>query len=158
MKNALVNVLILISVSMLTLVGCSSNTQSENTGVGAVAGAVIGGVAGSAFGAGTGRAVAVGVGAVAGALLGGWIGHSMDHSDNQSMCHTLDRNKTNQSSTWHNKKTGAQYTMTPTSKVMSYNGNNYCRQYETTATISGKTQTVTGTACRQSNGTWQTVS
>jgi surface antigen len=158
MKNVLVNIAVLISVSMLALVGCSSNTQSENTGVGAVAGAVIGGVAGSAFGAGTGQAVAVGIGAVAGALLGGYIGHSMDHSDNQTMCHTLDRNKTNHPSNWHNKKTGATYSMKPTSNVMSYNGNSYCRQYETTATISGKTQTVTGTACRQSNGSWRTVS
>jgi surface antigen len=158
MKNSIISVLIAISMSLLALTGCSSNTQQGNTTIGAVSGAVVGGLAGTAFGAGTGRAVAVGVGAVAGALFGGWIGHEMDHSDNTRCCHTLDRNAPNHPHTWKNKRTGAQYTVKPTSRVMTYNGNNYCRQYETTATMNGKTQTSSGIACRQANGSWQVVS
>ena len=73
---------LLIFVLGFSLVACSSNTQNENTGIGAVTGAVLGGLAGSAIGQGTGKVVAVGAGIVAGALLGGYIGHSMDSSDN----------------------------------------------------------------------------
>jgi len=158
MKQLLTNVAILISASMLALVGCSSNTQNENTGIGAVAGAVVGGVAGSAFGGGTGKVVAVGVGAVAGALLGGWMGHSMDHSDNSSMCHALDNNHVGQPSSWKNRKSGARYTMRPTSDVMSYNGNNTCRKFEITGVMDDKKDTTNGIACKNSNGTWNTVS
>lgn len=158
MKQIMTNVAVLITASALALVGCSSNTQGENTGIGAVTGAVAGGLAGSAFGAGTGRAVAVGVGAVAGALLGGWIGHSMDHSDNSAMCKTLDNNSVNQSSSWKNKKTGARYTMKPTSSVMAYQGYNTCRQYEVTGVADGKKETTTGVACKNKNGSWTTVS
>ena len=158
MKNSIICVLIAISMSVLALTGCSSNTQDQNTTIGAVSGAVVGGLAGTAFGAGTGKAVAVGVGAVAGALFGGWVGHSMDHSDNSSTCHAMDHNAPNQPSNWKNKKTGAHYSIQPTSNVMTYNGNNYCRQYESTATMSGKTQSSSGVACRQANGSWQVVS
>lgn len=158
MKQIVTNVAILISASMLALAGCSSNTQNENTTVGAVGGAVVGGLAGSAFGAGTGKAVAVGVGAVAGALLGGWLGHSMDHTDNSSMCNTLDNNSVGQPSSWKNKKTGGRYTMKPTSNVMAYNGNNNCRKYEVTGVVGGKKETTSGIACKTSDGKWATVS
>lgn len=158
MKQIITNIAILISACSLALVGCSSNTQNENTGVGTVAGAVVGGLAGSAFGAGAGKAVAVGVGAVAGALVGGWIGHSMDHSDNAAMCHTLNSNHTNQSSSWKNKKSGARYTMKPTSDVMAYQGHNTCRQYEMTAVSGDKKDTTNGIACKNNNGAWSTVS
>ena len=125
--------------------GCSSsNTQNENTGIGAVTGAVIGGVAGSAFGAGTGQAVAIGVGALAGALIGGVIGHSMDSTDNRQLCNTMENNPTNKPHHWKNQKTGAQYTMVPTSKVIAYDGNNTCRQYRSTAVIDGKQETSSG--------------
>ncbi len=158
MKQIVTNAAILVSASMLALAGCSTNTQNQNTGIGAVSGAVVGGLAGSAFGAGTGKAVAVGVGAVAGALLGGWIGHSMDHSDNSSMNNALDNNATGQSSSWKNRSTGARYTMKPTSNVMTYNGNNTCRKFQITGYKDGKKDTSTGVACKNSNGTWTTVS
>jgi len=158
MKQIVTNVAIIISASLLALAGCSSNTQNENTTIGAVGGAVVGGLAGSAFGAGTGKAVAVGVGAVAGALFGGWLGNSMDHSDNSSSCGCLSNNTTGQSSSWKNKKTGARYTMKPTSDIMAYNGNNTCRKYEITGVVNGKKDTQSGIACKGANGTWNTVS
>lgn len=157
MKNIFTHFAILISACVFALVGCSSNTQSQNTAVGAVAGAVVGGVAGSAIGAGTGQIVAIGAGAVAGALVGGYIGNSMDHSDNRAACKCLNKNRTHKKTSWHNKKTGAHYSMKPTSNVMAYQGNTYCRQFETTATISGKTESASGIACRQADGSWKAV-
>lgn len=156
MKNMVMKLAILLLG--VSLVACSSNTQQENTTVGAATGAVIGGVAGTAFGAGTGRAVAVGVGAVAGAIVGGLVGHNMDSSDNEKMDHAMDHNPTNKLSAWNSKKNGARYKIAPTSDQMSMNGNQNCRKYHTTETINGQTQHVDGIACRQENGNWQPVS
>lgn len=157
MKISLVNIAILISISSLTLVACTTNTQKENTTAGAVAGAVLGGIAGSTIGAGTGQFVAAGVGAVAGALLGGAIGHNMENSDTTKMNNTLDHNAVRKTSKWTNKNTGAKYTMAPMSHVMTYKGHHPCRRYYSTVTMDGKKQVVNGVACRTEDGMWQAM-
>ncbi len=144
------------TIASVGLAGCSStNTQQENTGIGAVTGAVAGGLAGSLIGGGTGKAVAVVGGAIAGALIGGYIGHSMDSTDNNQMLAAMNNPK-GQSSTWVNQKTGTTYTVTPTSNMITVNGNPNCRRFYTTAIINGKKQSSSGVAC-QSNGTWVSV-
>lgn len=158
MKNSLLNLILLITISTLALVACTTNTQKENTTAGAVAGAVLGGIAGSTIGAGTGQLVAIGVGAVAGGLLGGAIGSNMENADTQKMNNTLEHNAVRKTSKWTNKKTGAQYTMTPMSRQMSYHGHDTCRKYHSTITLDGKTQAVNGVACKNEEGNWQAVS
>lgn len=157
--KALVTQILVLLLSMVSvgLVGCSTNTQSENTGIGAVTGAVAGGLAGSLIGGGTGQVVAIGVGAVAGALLGGYIGHSMDSSDKEKMNTAMTNNPTNKATTWKNSKTGTKYTVAPTSSKMTVNGNANCRRYYTTAMINGEKKKVSGIACQQADGTWQAV-
>ncbi len=156
MKNFFVKfALLLLSIS---LVACSSNTQSTNTGIGAGTGAILGGLAGSAIGQGTGQIVAIGVGAVAGALMGGYVGHNMDSSDKQTMNNAMDKNKPYQSTSWNNKTTGGKYKIRPTSTTMSYQNYTNCRKYHTAGAINGKKQHVDGIACRQTNGSWQPVS
>lgn len=155
MRKSLTKLAVVLACA--SLAGCSTNTQSENTGIGAVTGAVVGGLAGSAIGGGTGQAVAIGVGAVAGALLGGYIGHSMESSDHSQMYSVMDNNATNQPTSWTNARTGATYTLTPTSKKMTIHGNPDCRRFYTTAVMKGKKQQVHGVACRQADGAWQTV-
>lgn len=140
----------------LNLVACSSNTQEQNTVLGAVTGAVVGGGAGAFVGQGVGKAVAVGVGIVGGALVGGYIGNHMDSSDNEKMNSAMN-NPTYKETSWKNEKTGASYSMRPTSNVMAINGNNNCRQYHTTATIKGKTQEIDGAACQQTDGNWKSI-
>lgn len=155
MKKVLLSIAILF-MSMV-MVACSSNTQSENTTIGAVAGALVGGGAGAFIGQGTGKVVAVAAGAIAGALIGGAIGHSMDSSDNAQFCNTMNKCPANKARHWRNKKTGNRYTVIPTSSQMAYQGNNNCRTYQSTAYIDGKKEVTQGTACRQDNGNWQTV-
>lgn len=145
-----------VALAVISLVGCSTNTQKENAGVGTVTGAVAGGLAGSLIGGGTGQIVAIGLGAVAGALVGGYVGHNMDSSDNVKMNSAMN-NPTNQPTTWKNSKTGATYTVVPTSKPMKYKGMKDCRQFNTTAIINGKSQQVSGVACLKSDGTWHAV-
>lgn len=157
MKKILMNVLIFLLGT--GLVACSSNTQNENTVLGAASGAVAGGLAGSAIGAGTGNAVAIGVGAVTGAIVGGVVGHSMDHSDNTRAYRIMDYNPTNKQETWQNKKTHSSYTVKPTSNMLTINGNPNCRKFTTMGVIDGKaSEEMSGTACRQPNGTWKAVS
>ncbi len=155
MKAALMNC-IAVLFGICLIASCSTNTQKENTGVGAVTGAVIGGLAGSAIGQGTGQVVAIGVGAVAGALLGGYIGKSMDSSDKANSYQAMN-NPTNHPGYWKNTKTGAVYKVTPISGMMTINGNPNCRKYIAKSTMHGKKQTTRNIACRQADGTWQTI-
>lgn len=138
----------------LSLVGCQNMTQQD---VGTVTGAVAGGLLGSTVGGGSGRLVAIGVGTLAGAYIGGKIGKHMDDEDRARMNQALDNNNAGQPAYWRNAKTGTQYKVTPVKNV-SVNGNKYCREYQTTATINGQQQKMYGTACRQPDGSWKAVS
>lgn len=155
MRNILVSLVALFL--SFSLVACSTNTQSQNTGIGAVSGAVVGGLAGSLIGAGAGKVVAVGVGAIAGALIGGAIGHSMQSSDTARMDTALNNNPPNQPAQWVNPNTHTTYVMTPTSHYFAMDGYRHCRHYRTVAIIDGVKHYVYGTACRRANGTWIAV-
>jgi surface antigen len=158
MKNVLSKFMFLmLGISLIT--GCSSNnTQSQNTGIGAATGAVVGGLAGSLVGAGTGRVVAIAAGAVAGGLIGGYAGRSMDSSDKTKMDKAMTSNPPQKSSHWKNTKTHTSYNVMPTSKTMTYNGRPNCRTYTATTTAPNGKKTVTnGTACQQTDGSWQTM-
>lgn len=157
MKQALMKTALIVAGASMVISCSSTNSQSENTTIGAVSGAVIGGVAASAIGAGTGQVVAIGVGAIAGALIGGYVGHSMDHSDNMQTTYTLNHTPKNKTHHWVNKSTGAKYSMTPTTGRVAVNGQANCRNYNMTATMNGKQQTIHGTACRQADGSWKSV-
>ena len=153
MKNTLAK--IVLAFTMLTsLVAC--NTPPTNQDVGTVTGGVIGGLVGSRFGGGSGQMVAIGAGALLGAYMGGAIGKSMDDADRARMNNAFENNATGQPAYWQNQKTGTSYNVVP-EKNVSVEGNPYCREYRSTAIINGKKQSVYGTACRQPDGSWQTV-
>lgn len=152
MKSVLTKLLVL--VMSVSLISCSTNTQKENTGIGVATGAVAGGLLGSLVGGGTGKAVAIGVGIVAGALVGGAIGHSMDSSDHAHLNNAV---TTGKPTSWQNAKTHSTYTVVPSKHYVTVKGNKYCRNYTTTAVIDGKTSSVHGVACRQTDGSWKVV-
>lgn len=151
MKRILMNVALLTTIG---LVGCSSNTQSQNTGVGAVSGAVVGGAAAGLLNA---NPVGLAAGIVGGAIIGGVIGHSMDSTDSATTTTVMKDNNTNQTTKWVNHKTGVTYTMTPTSGVFTMNGNQNCRKFNFTATKHGKVHHYKGTACLMQDGNWHSV-
>lgn len=157
MKSGFIKLMLLLVTFGLVTACSSSNTQQQNTGVGAVSGAVVGGLAGSLVGGGAGRVAAIGAGAIIGALIGGSIGKSMDSSDTVRTYHAMSYNHPHKATHWRNIKTGARYTVIPTSGMLTINGNPNCRDYKTIANMNGKRQEVYGTACRQADGTWQTV-
>lgn len=151
MKRILINLALLTTIG---LVGCSTNSQGENTGIGAASGAAIGGLGVGALG---GNPVAIGAGIIGGAILGGVVGHSMDSTDNTTSYTVIKSNPTNQTTKWVNSKTGVAYTMTPTSNLFTINGNPNCRKFYFTATRYGKMHDYNGTACLMRDGNWHTV-
>lgn len=148
--------MVALAACLTSLVACSTNTQTQNTAIGAGTGAVAGGLLGSlASGAGSGWVIAGG--AVVGALIGGYIGHSMDSSDSSQMNTAMDKNSINEPSNWENKKSGAWYKVVPTSGFITYKGDPYCRHYVAYAKHHGKTVKTKGIACRMKDGMWKQV-
>ncbi len=156
MKQSL-NILTGALIIALGLAGCSSDPSKQD--IGTVAGGLAGGLIGSQFGSGSGQILAIGAGALAGAFLGGAIGKNMDDTDKLKMNKTLETAPLGKPAYWQNDKTGNTYTVTPTKDLNpKKHHNEYCREYTTTAVIAGKTQNMYGTACRQPDGSWKTVS
>jgi surface antigen len=125
--------------------------------------AVLGSVLGAGLGAGIALLAHGGPGAVigaavAGGVIGGAIGHHLDKKDKAMAAAAaqaaFDNNRTGQASVWNNPDSGNYGSITPTRTYQIATGQ-YCRQYEQTITIGGEPQQSYGTACRQSDGTWQ---
>lgn len=120
-------------------------------------GGILGAVIGSQLGSGKGKAVAVIGGGLLGAVIGGAIGDNMDRSDHARTQTVLESTPTGRSVEWTNPDSGATYTVTPT-KTYDGGAGAPCRDYTTWVFIDGYEEQATGTACRQPDGTWRTVS
>ena len=138
--------------------GTGQNGQVNKADMGTILGGVGGAVIGSSFGKGNGRVVGTAIGTLLGAGLGRSIGQSMDDVDmmkyEQTSQSAMERNKVGQSSTWRNPDSGNYGTVTPTRTYDSASGD-YCREYNQTITVGGKTEKAYGTACRQPDGSWK---
>lgn len=156
MKKIITNAAIVACIASLT--ACSTNTQEQNTVIGAGTGAVAGGLLGSlATGAGSGWVIAAG--AVVGGLIGGAIGYNMDNSDTTHVNSAMDENDINEPASWQNGQTNNWYKIVPTSDVFTYQGHEECRKY--VAYGKGKhhhkTVKTQGIACRMDNGMWKQI-
>lgn len=138
----------IVAALSLALAGCGTTKQQQ----GHVVGAVIGGVLGSKVGSGSGRIAASIAGTLMGGYIGSNIGRQMDDADRYRAGEVLERNPTNESSSWENPDTGNSYTVTPTRTY--YDASRPCRDYTTEAWIDGQREEVRGTACRQADGSW----
>lgn len=138
---------------------CSNNPYGEKQTIGGVGGAAIGGLLGSQFGSGAGQLAATGAGVLIGALVGSEIGRTMDEQDrmqaNQAVneAHSAQLGET---IVWNNPDSGHSGTVTPVRDGNSTSGL-YCREFQQTVTVSGRTETAYGTACRQPDGSWRIV-
>lgn len=135
--------------------GIYYNTCDRET-LGAYIGGAVGGLAGSQIGKGDGQVAAAVAGTIIGVIVGREIGRSMDELDQNCTGQVLERAETQQTVTWRNPDTGANYSVTPTNTYES--GGRYCREYVTEAIINGRRERVTGKACREPDGTWRRVS
>ena len=151
--------LIAIGLIALGLTACQQGGQKQT--IGTLLGAVGGAVAGSQIGKGRGQLIAVAAGTLLGSLAGGEIGKSLDNADRiamqQATQKSLEATPSGNSVSWRNPDSGHSGTVTPQPSYKNATGQ-YCREYEQTISVEGRTETAVGAACRQPNGSWKIVS
>ncbi len=144
---------------ILGLGACTQDRGNKEIG-GTLVGAAAGGLLGSQIGSGSGQLAATAAGVFIGGLIGSEVGRSLDKADQayaaQTYQTTMETNKTGQTSTWVNPDSGHSGQYTPTKTYQTDTGN-YCREFQQTITVGGKTETAYGTACRQPDGSWKIV-
>ncbi|MCH2393856.1 RT0821/Lpp0805 family surface protein [Oceanibaculum sp.] len=143
----------------LALAACENSGVGTKQGIGGVLGGVGGAVAGAQFGSGTGQLAATAAGALLGAYLGSEVGRGLDDVDRQRAQNAFNRANTapvGQTITWNNPNSGNSGTVTPVRDGTASSGE-YCREYQTTVYVDGKSQNAHGVACRQADGSWKMV-
>lgn len=125
--------------------------QKIGTGVGAVAGAALG----TQVGSGSGKAAAI----LLGGTLGGVVGYSlvsmMENSDVTQMTEGWDTKLDKPvHSQWVNENTQIAYESTASPANWTVEGT-WCRNYQTSAIIDGKKETLEGMVCRGDDGIWR---
>jgi surface antigen len=150
----------LVSVVALGLAACQSTGSGQKEGVGTLLGGVAGAVAGAQFGKGTGRVAAGAAGALLGAFLGHQVGQSLDRADRLAMQRStnnaLERQPSGTAVAWKNPDSGNFGTVTP-KPVYQDNRGQYCREFNQSVTVGGKTEQAYGRACRQPDEAWKIV-
>lgn len=144
----------LLSIGLLA--GCTNNMGAGQTG-GAVIGGLAGGILGNQIGGGEGRTIATGVGVLIGALAGSAIGAQLDANDRAQMGQAFNQSTQvpiGERVEWDNPNSGNSGYYVPTRQGRTSNGR-ICRQYEQTIYIGGQAERGTGTACQNSDGSWE---
>lgn len=152
---------ILIAGAMvISLAACEGNKYGQKQTGGAILGGIAGGLLGSQVGGGKGKLAATAAGTLLGVFLGSEVGKSLDRADQmyarRNAQSALETTPVGQASTWSNPDSGHSGSVTPTKTYQTAQGTN-CREYQQTVTISGRTETAYGRACRQSDGSWKII-
>lgn len=139
---------------------CANNGQGHKQIGGTVIGAGLGALAGSQIGSGRGQLAAVAIGTLAGALLGSEVGKSLDLADKAAMERStqraLETAPSGQTVVWRNPDSGNSGTITPAPAAQRASGE-FCREFQQTITVAGRSEQAYGTACRQLDGSWKIV-
>ncbi len=150
--------IVFVSIAALSLAGCEGAGEKEKLGT--ILGAAVGAIAGAQVGSGKGRTTAIAVGTLLGSLAGSSVGKSLDELDkiklHQTQQSTLENSPSGRVSSWDNPDSGNSGTITPQPAVQTASGV-YCREYQQTITVSGRTEEAYGEACRQPDGTWKII-
>lgn len=143
----------------LALGACQGNGVTTGQAVGTAGGAAAGGLIGSQIGKGTGNLIATGAGVFIGALIGSEIGKSLDPADRNEAAGAFNQASTapiGETIEWSNPDSGNRGSVTPVREGRTNDGR-LCREYRTTVYVDGKYEEGRGTACRNSDGTWEVV-
>lgn len=157
MKNLNLRSKAILAIAALAFVsGCTENYGTKQT-IGTLGGATAGAVVGSQFGKGDGRIAATALGTLVGAFAGSEIGKSLDRADQQAASQAMNQAyvaPVGQSIRWNNPESGNSGTVTTTNDGYSSSGS-YCREFQQTINVNGRSQTAYGVACQRPDGTWQ---
>ncbi len=147
-----------VALLAFAVAACQS-TGPKQTG-GTLVGAGLGGLAGSQIGSGKGQLAAVALGTLAGAYLGSEVGKSLDRADmayaQRNTQRSLETAPSGTTSTWRNPDSGHSGSITPQPAFQRADGA-YCREFQQTVTVDGRTESAYGKACRQPDGSWKIV-
>jgi surface antigen len=148
-----------ISVVLLAvaLSACQTTGGQKQTG-GTLLGAGLGALAGSQIGSGRGKLAAVAIGALGGAMLGNSIGRSLDRADRMHAdraARAAHAAPIGQPVVWRNPDSGNRGSVTPVREGRDSATGAYCREYQQTVTVDGRSEQAYGTACRQPDGSWK---
>ncbi len=146
------------TIALMTA-ACAESGYGPKQTVGGLGGAAAGGLIGAQFGSGSGKLAATAAGVLIGALIGSEIGRQLDEADRIRANEAINRAHTaqiGQTITWNNPQSGNYGSVTPTREGTSSTGA-YCREFQQTIVVGGKSQQGYGTACRQPDGSWQIV-
>ncbi len=141
----------------VALGACQTTGGQKQTG-GTLLGAGLGALAGSQIGSGRGKLVAVAVGALGGAMLGNSVGRSLDKADRLHAgraTHAAQTAPIGQPIEWRNPDSGNYGTVTPVREGNDRDTGAYCREYQQTVTVNGRSEQAYGTACREPDGSWK---
>lgn len=152
---------IALATALLATTACADlEGVGPKEGFGTLGGAAVGGLLGSMVGGGTGKLAATAAGTLVGALAGNSIGSSLDKADEMHLersTHTaLNQRKIGKRVAWRNPESGSRGNVRTISE--SYSNGSYCREYQQTVTVGGRSESAFGTACRQDNGSWKITS
>lgn len=146
-----------VTAVALMLAGCTGPTAKEDSGM--VLGGVAGGIVGNQIGKGRGNVLATVAGAVVGGVIGSQIGRNLDERDRalaqEAEYDALERGNSGVARQWRNPDNGRYGEIVPSKPYKR--GTADCRDYTHTVYIDGRPQQMRGTACRNSDGTWQNV-
>jgi surface antigen len=127
------------------------------TQIGAVGGAAAGGLLGAALG---GETEGILAGVLLGGLLGGAVGNALDDADRayamRTSYYALEQAPSGTTSSWRNPDSGHSGSFTPTRTYETDYGG-YCREFQQTVRVGGRSERAYGTACREPDGSWRIV-
>ena len=155
-RTGLKSIALILLVAILAT-GCATIEANPKTTIGAVGGGTLGGLIAAAAG---GNPAAIAASVVGGILVGGLIGNLLDERDKRLAAaaeqKALEMAPTGMPVTWKNPDNGHSGTVVVTQTYQTATAT-YCREYQTTVKIEGKSQKAYGTACRQPDGSWKIV-
>ncbi len=151
-----------IAVASMAMLSLSACDYGGKEGIGTIVGAGLGAWAGSAVeNRGAGGVVAVAAGTVIGGLIGNQLGKGLDKTDRieaqRNQYGGLETGRSGQSRRWYNPDSGNGGDITPKAAYQNTRGQ-YCREYQQSITVAGRSEQAYGTACRQADGSWKVIS
>ncbi|HEV7367898.1 RT0821/Lpp0805 family surface protein [Arenibaculum sp.] len=151
--------LIIAGTAALGLAACQTGDLGTKQTVGALGGAAAGGLLGSQFGSGTGALIMTGAGTLLGAFVGSELGRSLDRADQAAAGRAAMQAYSapvGQTISWSNPDSGNSGTVTPVREGRTQTGA-YCREFQQTILVGGRSERAVGQACQQADGSWQIV-
>ncbi len=153
------SVVFAVATCSLALAACGPNGITK-ADTGTAVGAVAGGILGNQVGKGTGKVLATVAGAFIGGVVGNTIGKSLDDQDRmlaqQAEFAALETGQSGTPRQWRNPDSGRYGEVVPSKPYRRAQRD--CRDFTHTVYISGRPETMRGTACRNPDGTWSNVS